>query len=152
VAVEEEVEARSPPPAKRQRKTSSSTPRTPRQQTVATVPTAPGAAATAAATPVAAAPGTAHPLPRATGGSSSALIVHKSQQFLGARPGHEFKLGTQGLGACLAFNAVFYLNLSTKLANFTNARSGQSLFCLKKVRVAMDCRVLSDGAAARGAI
>jgi hypothetical protein len=51
-----------------------------------------------------------------------------------------------------ALHSTWRFYLSTKLANFTNARSGQSLFCLKKVRVAMDCRVLSDGAAARGAI
>ena len=107
VAVHDEPARSTPPATKRQRRAKRTSPRPPhRQFGPAAAPALLGAAAAAAvATAAAAAPAAAPPpggaaAPAAApppGGSESLCVLH-TQTFLGARTGHEFKLGPRGLG------------------------------------------------------
>lgn len=99
VAVDCPVRSKQPAPKRRKRTNSNTprTPRTPRQH----VGSASAAASAATAPPSAtlqrlavAARDTLAPSP----GGPTCICVLKSQTFLGARTGHEFKLGPQGLG------------------------------------------------------
>ena len=118
VAVDDEPARWTPPASKRQKRPKRSSPRTPQQQvgvvaaparvaTTAAAPTGATAGVTAGATAAAAAAATAAaaaaappppPPPPLLPGRSTCLCVLHTQTFLGARTGHEFKLGPQGLG------------------------------------------------------
>ena len=117
VAVHDEPARSTPPATKRQRRAKRTSPRPPHRQVgpelrpdyqvgpAAAAALVGAAAAAAAATAAAAAPAAAPPPGAAAApaaapppGGSECLCVLHTQTFLGARTGHEFKLGPRGLG------------------------------------------------------